>query len=150
MSQMTAIKTVLFTGQTHTTVKQAAASATDHGLVDIRMSSPDGTGTLLEAAAPHSTAEQLFAGAWSACYITAVQLVAQQMKVTLPPDLAVDIQIDLGQAGADWLLQARMDVRAPGLDQAVAEKLAHTAHAICPYSKATKGNIDVALNVFVA
>ena len=147
---MSKIKTVLYTGQTHTTVKRAAASASDHGLVDIRMSSPDGTGTVLEAAAPHSTAEQLFAGAWSACYITAVQLVAQQMSVTLPKDLSVDIQVELGQSGADWLLQARMDVRAPGLEQAVAETLAQTAHAICPYSKAVKGNIDVALNVSVS
>lgn len=147
---MSKIKTILFTGQTHTTVKVPAASATDHGLVDIRMSAPDGTEVALEAAAPHPTAEQLFAGAWSACYITAVSLVAQQMKVKLPSDLAVDIEVDLGQSGAEWLLQARMNVRIPGVDQATAEKIAHTAHEICPYSKATRGNIDVTLNVFVS
>ena len=146
---MSKLQTVLFTGKTHTTVKQAVASATDHGHVDIRMSASDGTSTVIEGAAPHPMAEQLFAGAWSACYITAVQLVAQQMKVTVPAGLAVDIEVDAGQAGAEWLLQARLNVRAPGLDQAVAEKLAHTAHQICLYSKATRGNIDVALNVFV-
>jgi Ohr subfamily peroxiredoxin len=147
---MKKISTVLFTGQAHTTVKRPAASATDHGLVDVRMTSTDGTGTTLEAVAPHPTAEQLFGGAWSACYTTAVGLVAQQMRVKLPADMAVDVEVDLGQNGAEWLLQARLNVRLPGLDEATADKLAHAAHEICPYSKATKGNIDVALNVFVS
>ena len=147
---MSKIKTVLFSGKTHTTVTVPPASATDHGLVAIHMSAADGSDIVLEAAAPHPTAEQLFAGAWSACYTTAVGLVAQQMKVKLPSDLSVGIEVDLGQSGAEWLLQARMNVRLPGLDQATAEKIAHTAHEICPYSKATRGNIDVALNVFVS
>jgi len=99
------------------------------------------------AVQPHPTAERFFAGAWSACYSAALGLVASQMKVKLPPDVSVDIEVDLGQSGAAWLLQARLTVRAPGLEREVVEKLAHGAHEICPYSKATRGNIDVALNV---
>ena len=149
---MSKLETILFTGQTRATVQRAATSATDHGAVDVRMTSPShhGQDVALDAVAPHPAAEQLFAGAWSACYITAVTLVAQQMKVALPGDLEVRIAIDLGQAGPEWVLQARFDVHAPGLDQAVAEKIVHAAHAICPYSKAVKGNIDVAVNVSVA
>ncbi len=87
---------------------------------------------------PHPTAEQFFAGAWSACYISAVVLAAQEKKVALPADLAVDIEVDLGQTGEDYFLQARFNVSLPGLAQDVAEAIAHRGHEICPYSKATR------------
>lgn len=145
---MSKIEKLLFTGKTHTTVARAASGA-DHGTVNLSLSSPSHAGH--ELAFPdvvaHPTAEELFAGAWSACYITAISLVAAQKRITLPPDLSVDIDIDLGQAGAEWLLAARFEVRIPGLPQDVAEKLAHAAHEVCPYSKATRGNIEVAVNV---
>jgi Ohr subfamily peroxiredoxin len=92
----------------------------------------------------------LFAGAWSACYIAAVGITAKEMKLTLPADTAVDIEVDLCLAGTEYLLQARLNLRVPGLDPEVATALAHGADAICPYSKATRGNIDVALNVLTA
>src|SRR5688572_30573898 len=145
---MSKFDTVLFTGKTHTTVAKAPSGA-DHGSVNLALSSSSHPGHEHEftAAVPHPTAEQLFAGAWSACYITAIGLVAEQKRVKLPADLSVDIEVDLGQSGAAWLLRARFEVRIPGVPQDVAEKLAHTAHEICPYSKATRGNIDVAVNV---
>lgn len=140
---------VLFTGQSRTTVDRPVVSAMDHGTVTLRMVSPDNTGVTLEQAAPHPTAEHLFAGAWSACYITALSLVAQQKKQALPDTVAVVIDVDLGQKGATWLLRASMDVKLPGMDHAVAEQLAHAADAICPYSNAVRGNIDVQLAVSV-
>lgn len=148
---MSKIDKLLHTGKTHTTVARAPAGA-DHGTVNLALSSPTHAGHELDFAAvvPHPTAEQLFAGAWSACYITAIALTAAQKRIALPADLSVDIDIDLGQTGAAWLLQARFEVRIPGLEQDVAEKLAHTAHEICPYSKATRGNIDVATTVVTA
>ena len=92
---MSKIEKVLATGKTHTT-----HSAVDghNGNLDIVLSSPgsDTPAHVLTAVQPHPKAEQLFAGAWSACYIAAVGLVAQQMKVTLPTDTAVDIEVDLG------------------------------------------------------
>lgn len=152
MTTMTAINTkiakVLFTGKTHTTYGRVP-TASDHGNVNLSLSAPgqDGLEQQYTAVAAHPTAEQLFAGAWSACYITAIGLIADQKRVTLPADLSVDIEVVLGQAGAAWLLAARFDIRIPGLAQDVAEKLAHAAHEICPYSKAVKGNIDVVVNV---
>ncbi|HEY5802621.1 MAG TPA: Ohr family peroxiredoxin [Lysobacter sp.] len=145
---MSKINKVLFTGKTHTTYGQVP-TAEDHGTVNLRLSSPSHPGSEQEflAVAAHPTAEQLFAGAWSACYITAIGLVAVQKRVTLPADLSVDIEVVLGQTGAAWLLEARFDIRMPGLAQDVAEKLAHAAHEICPYSKATHGNIEVVTNV---
>ncbi len=145
---MSKIDKVLFTGKTHTTVGQAP-SARHHGNVNLQLSTPGSAEDeqRFTAVEPHPLAERLFAGAWSACYITALGLVAAQKRVTLPADASVDIEVDVGQSGNEWLLQARFDVRLPGLDQDVAEQIAHTAHEICPYSKATRGNIDVSVNV---
>ncbi|MCC8363352.1 Ohr family peroxiredoxin [Lysobacter sp. A6] len=138
---------VLFSGKTHTTpTRREGANPNNHG-VDLHVAAPGAEAIVFEDAAPHPTAEQLFAGAWSACYITAIGLVAMQKKVKLPADMAVDIQVDLLQAGADYFLRARFDVALPGLDQATAEAIAHEADLICPYSKATRNNIDVVLNV---
>ncbi len=139
---------ILFSGKTHTTVSEAPSSATHHGSVNLVLTAAvSEQEQVFEAVAPHPVAEKLFAGAWSACYITALGLVAVQKGITLPADSSVDIEVELGQSGAAWLLRARFDVRIPGLAQDVAEKLVHAAHEICPYSKATRGNIDVAVNV---
>ncbi|MBD2838746.1 Ohr family peroxiredoxin [Pseudomonas sp. JM0905a] len=149
---MSQIEKVLFTGKTHTTVAHPeGASRNDHGRVDIQLSAPRGAGAnqdlRFEATLPHPTAEQLFAGAWSACYISAIGLVAQQRKVALPKDLAVEIEVDLGLTGNAYFLQARFNVSVPGVEQEVAEAIAREAHEVCPYSKATHGNIDVATTV---
>jgi lipoyl-dependent peroxiredoxin len=148
---MTTIDKVIYSGKTHTTVNHdPAVEPREHGVVDIKLSAPGGADHEFIAAAAHPSAEQLFAGAWSACYIGALGIAASLKKVTLPSDTSVDIQVDVGQTGPGWFLGAHFTVRAPGLEQNVAEALAHTAHQICPYSKAVHGNIDVAMNVVTA
>jgi Ohr subfamily peroxiredoxin len=150
---MTKIQKVLLTGKTHTTAsRRDGASRGGEDRVDIQLSSPNDKSLAhtFTAVEPHPTAEQLFAGAWSACYFTAIALVAKQQKVELPADLAVDIEVDLGMTGAAYLLQARLNVRLPGVPEEVAQSLAHAADEICPYSKATRGNIDVSLNVLTS
>jgi Ohr subfamily peroxiredoxin len=150
-SIMTKIEKVIFSGKTHTTVnRDASAQRGDHGVVDIKLSAPGGENHEFIAAEPHPTAEQLFAGAWSACYISALGIAASLKKVALPPDSSVNIQVDVGQTGPGWFLGAQFTVRVPGLAQDVAEAIAHAAHQICPYSKAVHGNIDIALNVITA
>jgi Ohr subfamily peroxiredoxin len=143
---MSKIEKVLVTGKTHTTLSNGSSTA--RGL-DITLSSPGASKPAHEfkGTAPHPTAEQLFSGAWSACYIAAVELVAKEMKVALPEGLAVQIEVDLGQTGKDYFLQARLTTRLPGLDREVASALVHAADQVCPYSKATRGNIDVVLDV---
>jgi len=148
---MSKIEKVLFTGMTHTagSAREGAARG-GHGRLDIRTSA-SGSGTKqeqsFEAVLPHPTAEQLFAGAWSACYITALSVAAQELKMQVPPDLALEVEIDLGQTGAAYFIEARFNVIAPGMTSEDAEALAHRAHQICPYSKATHGNIDVSARV---
>ncbi|MEM5406443.1 Ohr family peroxiredoxin, partial [Paraburkholderia unamae] len=92
---------------------------------------------------PHPAAENLFAAAWSACYIGAIQLAAGQRKVKLASEPEVDAEIDLNQAGGAFFLSARLNVRVPGVEREVAQQLIEAAHGICPYSTAVHGNIDV-------
>lgn len=146
---MSKIDKVLVTGKTHTTLSVAGSTA--RGL-DIQLSSPGASkpAHVFNAIQPHPTAEQLFSGAWSACYIAALELVAKEMKVALPAGLAVEIEVDLGQAGKDYLLQARLSAHLPGLAPEVADALVHAADQVCPYSKATRGNIAVTLKAVTA
>ncbi|MBC3207493.1 Ohr family peroxiredoxin [Pseudomonas sp. SWRI111] len=140
---MSKIEKVLATGKTHTIAHG------QKGNLDIQLSSPGSAkpAHVFANALPHPTAEQLFAGAWSACYTAAVGLVANDLNVVLPADMSVDIEVDLGQTGPAYYLQARLTLRVPGIAPDIAKTLAHTADQICPYSKATRGNIDVALSV---
>jgi len=150
---MSKIEKVLASGKTHTTLSSAGTTSRGHnGNLDIELSSPGSTtpAHVFTGVQPHPKAEQLFAGAWSACYIASVGLAAQQLNVTLPADTAVDIEVDLGQTGTAYFLQARLTLRVPGLSYEIATELAHSADAICPYSKAILGNIDVAINVLTA
>ncbi len=144
---MTKIDHVLLTGKTHTTV------STKDGRLDINLSTPGKEANpdhQFAAIQPHPTAEQFFSGAWSACFIAAIGLVAQEKKVQLPSDLAVEVEVDLGKTGAAYFIQARFTVSLPGVAREVAEAIVHGAHEICPYSKATRGNIDVTTNIIAA
>lgn len=151
---MSKITQVLTTGKTRTTGADAAVFSGNHeGLLNIKLTAPGNPAVrehAFDAIGAHPTAEQLFAGAWSACYSAAVGLTAKTMNVTLPADTAVEIEVDLGVSGSEYLIQARLTLIAPGLAQDVAEKIAHGADAMCPYSKATKGNIDVVLTAVTA
>lgn len=148
----TRIQTVLLTGRTRTTASRREGARGGDERVDLQLSSPGNAGNELTftAVPMHPTAEQLFAGAWSACYTGALGLVANAKKVALPADLAVEIEVDLGRTGDAYFIQARFHVRMPGVAFDIAESIAHEAHGVCPYSKAVRGNIDVAMNVMTS
>src|SRR4051794_15379144 len=115
---MAKIEKVLFTGKTHTVVNHdPSAQRGQHGVVDIKLSATGGDDHEFIGTVSHPTAEQLFAGAWSACYIAAFGVAASLKKVTLPPDYSVDIQVDVGQTGPGWFLGAAFTIRVPGLAQ---------------------------------
>ena len=139
---ITPIERVVYTGKTHTTGGRDGASKSNDGRLDIKLSIPGSTGV-------GTNPEQLFASGWSACFIGAMGIAAGKMRVTLPADLAVDTEVDLGTAEGGYFLQARLNVSLPGLDPEVARALANAAHQTCPYSKATRGNIGVEINVAV-
>jgi Ohr subfamily peroxiredoxin len=148
---MSKIHKVLTTGKTRTTgIDSAIISGNHEGKLNMNLTVPGSSTSrayLYEGVEAHPTAEQLFAGAWSACYIAAVGIAAKQKKVTLPAETSVEIEVDLGMSGAEYLIQARINLIVPGIAPEVATAIAHDADALCPYSKATRGNIDVALNI---
>ena len=136
----TQIDKVLYTAKTHATGGRNGAAASSDGRLDIKLSSPGGPGA-------GTNPEQLFAAGWSACFIGAMGVVAGQLKVALPADLAVDAEVDLGSGGGGYSLQARLNVSLPGLDPEVARQVVDAAHEVCPYSQATRGNIPVEINL---
>ena len=130
----------LYTGKTHTTGGRDGASRSSDGRLDVKLSSPGTSGA-------GTNPEQLFAAGWSACFEGAMGLAARKRKITLPADLAIDAEVDLNKSGDDYFLSARLNVSLPGVDRETARALVDAAHQTCPYSKATRGNIDVEINL---
>jgi osmotically inducible protein OsmC len=148
---MSKIEKVLFSGNSHATInRDPNVQRGEYGVLDLELSASSGEGREFIATELHPRAEQLFSGAWSACYISAFQIAASMKKVALPSDYSVDIQVSIGKAGAGFCLGAQFTIRAPGLAKEAVEAIAHLAHQICPYSKAVHGNIEVGLNVVTA
>jgi osmotically inducible protein OsmC len=131
------ITKVLFTAKVHTTGgRDGGASRSDDGHLDIKHSIPGtpGTGT---------NPEQLFAAGWSACYEGAMGIAARKLKITMPAGMAIDAEVDLCLTDDSFFLTGRLYVTLPGLDREVGRELIESGHRTCPYSKATRGNIDV-------
>jgi len=137
---MNKVENVLYTGKTRTTGGRDGAARSDDGRLDIKLSPPGSNG---EGTNP----EQLFAAGWSACFIGAMGRAAKDNRVLLPAGTAVDAEVDLGTNEGGFQLQARLNVSLPGLPREVAQMLVDTAHQICPYSKMSRGNIDVTINL---
>ena len=141
MATVTESGRVIYTAKVHTTGgRESGISRSSDGRLDIKHSIPGtpGTGT---------NPEQLFAAGWSACFEGAVGVAARRMRVALPPDFAIDAEVDLLLTDGEYSLQARLNVSLPGLDRQVAQALLDAAHQTCTYSKATRGNINVAINL---
>ncbi|BCG03356.1 peroxiredoxin (plasmid) [Paraburkholderia sp. PGU19] len=133
---MARIDNVLYTGKTQTTGGREGAARSSDGRLDIQLSPPGSSGK-------GTNPEQLFAAGWSACFIGAMGLAARDLKLTLPADTHVNAEVDLGTGEGGYFLQARLNVSLPGVSADVAQKIVDAAHQTCPYSKATRGNIDV-------
>jgi Ohr subfamily peroxiredoxin len=138
---MTKLEKILYTAKAHTTGgREGGASRTDDGRLEVKLSPPGTSGT-------GTNPEQLFAAGWSACFLSAVKFAAGERKIALPPDGAIDAEVDLGTTRGAYALAARLNVSLPGLEREVAQDLVDTAHQLCPYSNATRGNINVAINL---
>jgi osmotically inducible protein OsmC len=135
-----AIDKVQYTARAHTIGGRGGSGKSSDGALDVQLSVP-GSGK------PGTNPEQLFAVGWSACFMGAMGLAAKKMKIALPADTAIDAEVDLGTQGEAYFLQARLSVSLPGIERAAAQALVDAAHQTCPYSKATRGNIDVVITV---
>ncbi len=137
---MATLDKVLYTARAHTTGGRDGASRTDDGRLDVKLSSPGTSGT-------GTNPEQLFAAGYSACFIGALKAVGGMQKITIPQDVAVDAEVDLGPITGGYGIAVRMTVNLPGMERAAAQALVDAAHKVCPYSNATRGNIDVTLTL---
>jgi Ohr subfamily peroxiredoxin len=132
---------VLYTAKTHTTGgRENGAAQSSDGRLDIRLSLPGAKGV-------GTNPEQLFAAGWSACFEGAIGLAAHKRKIALPDTTAIDAEVNLNFGDGGYFLSARLNVSLPGIEREVAEALVEEAHQTCPYSKATRGNIDVEINL---
>ena len=123
---------LLYTAKAHTTGgREGGASRTSDGRLDVKLSVPGAPGN-------GTNPEQLFAVGWSACFLSAIKLVASKMKVKLSPDVAIDPEVDLCTGEDGYFLQARLNVSLPGVERQVAQAILDGAHYTCPYSKATR------------
>src|SRR5258708_5004824 len=124
---------VIYTAKVHTTGGRVGSSRSDDDKLDVRLSRPGTSGA-------GTNPEQLFAAGWSACYESAMELVARRMKVALPADLAVDAEVDLGPNGAGYDVAVRLNVSLPCIAPDVAQRLIEATHEVCPESRAPLGD----------
>jgi osmotically inducible protein OsmC len=132
---------LLYTAKTHTKGgREKGVSRSSDGRLDVKLSTPGAAGN-------GTNPEQLLAAGWSACFESAMGLAARKLKIALPDDLAIDAEVDLNLAEDGYFLRARLNVSLPGVERELAQALLDEADQTCPYSKATRGNIDVAINL---
>ena len=136
----TPLDKVLYTAKTHAVGGREGTGRTDDGRLEVKLSSPGGAGT-------GTNPEQLFAIGYAACFIGAMKAMGPKLQITVPNDVAIDSEVDLGPTSLGYGIAVRLNVTLPGIERAKAEQLVAEAHKICPYSNATRGNIDVTINV---
>jgi osmotically inducible protein OsmC len=132
------LEKVLYTANAHVTGGRDGAARTDDGRLDIKLSSPGAAGT-------GTNPEQLFAAGYAACFVGAMKAVAGMQKMPLPADLSIDSSVHLGKVGQAYGISAQLNVSLPGMEREAAQQLLDAAHQVCPYSNATRGNIDVTI-----
>lgn len=138
---MTQKNGVLYTAKARTVGGREGRSRTDDERLNVQLSNPGAKGT-------GTNPEQLFAVGWSACFLSAVQIVAARSKVRLAGDPTDDVEVDLYLSSDEgYVLRVRHNVTLPGVDADTARALLEAAHKECPYSKATRGNIAVETRV---
>lgn len=139
---MKKLEKALYTATATATGGREGAAKSSDGVLDIKLSTPKELGG---AGGPGTNPEQLFAAGYSACFLGAMKFVAGQEKVALPADTSITGKVGIGQIPGGFGIEAELQISLPGLDRTVAQSIIDKAHLVCPYSNATRGNIDVTL-----
>jgi osmotically inducible protein OsmC len=139
----TKLDKVIYTAHAHTTGGRDGQSNSDDGKLSVKLAPPPALGGNGDGTNP----EQLFAAGYSACFMGAMKHVAGMKKITVPADASIDASVDIGPIPAGFGIAATLVISLPGMDRAVAQDLIDTAHGVCPYSNATRGNIEVTLTL---
>lgn len=141
---MITLEKVLYRAQATSTGGRDGHSKSSDGILDVKLTVP----TELGGAGGNATnPEQLFAAGYSACFLGAIKYVAGQNKITIPPTTAVTGEVGIGQIPNGFGLEVELKVSIPGMEKSVVEDLVKKADIVCPYSNATRGNIQIKLTV---
>jgi Ohr subfamily peroxiredoxin len=138
------LEKVLYTAHATSTGGREGTSKSSDGVLELKLTTPKELGG---NGAVGTNPEQLFAAGYSACFIGAMKFVAGAQKIALPADTSIKADVGIGPIPAGFGIQVALTVTVPGMDRATAEKIVHAAHGVCPYSNATRGNIEVTLSV---
>jgi len=139
-----ALEKVLYTGSATSTGGRTGTSESSDGALKVTLSTPKELGG---AGGPGTNPEQMFAAGYSACFLGAMKAIAGRQKIALPDDVSITADVGIGRIPTGFGLQVAMAIKLPGMERAAAEALVAAAHQACPYSNATRGNIDVTLTV---
>ena len=139
-----ALDKVLYTAHAKATGGREGTGSSDDGRLSVKLSTPKELGG---AGGDGTNPEQLFAVGYAACFIGALKAVGGKMKIAVPADVSIESEVAIGPIPAGFGIQAVLNISLPGLERATAEQLVAAAHQVCPYSNATRGNIDVTLNI---
>ena len=135
---------VVYTAHASATGGRDGRAVSSDGVIDVKLSVPKEMGGGGGAA---TNAEQLFAAGYSACFLGAVKAVARKSNVKVPDDAKVSADVGIGPIPTGFAIKVDLRISLPGIDREQAEKLVHDAHIVCPYSNATRNNVEVSLTV---
>lgn len=138
------IENVLYRAHAKATGGRDGRAVSSDNVLDIKLTTPKELGG---AGGDGTNPEQLFAAGYSACFIGALKFVAGQQKIALPASTSIEGSVGIGPIPTGFGIEVELKISIPGLDRAVVEDLVQKAHVVCPYSNATRGNIDVTLTV---
>ena len=138
------IEKVVYTAHATSTGGREGSSKSSDGVLDVKLTTPKELGG---GGGPGTNPEQMFAAGYSACFIGAMKAVAGGQKIALPADVSITSDVGIGPIPGGFGIQVAMAITIPGMERAAAEALVAAAHKVCPYSNATRGNIDVTLTV---
>lgn len=140
---VTKVEKVVYKAHATSTGGRDGTSKTSDGSLDVKLTVPKEMGGAGGGVNP----EQLFAAGYSACFLGAMKFVAGTQKVTLPADTSINATVGIGQIPAGFGIEVQMVVNVPGMDKVAAQALVDKAHQVCPYSNATRGNIEVSITL---
>ena len=138
------LQKVVYTAHATATGGRDGHARSDSGFLDVKLGTPKEMGG---AGGEVTNPEQLFAAGYSACFMGAMKFVALQSKITVPADASIAGAVGIGLIPNGFGIEVALNISLPGMDRAAAQDLINKAHVVCPYSNATRGNIDVTLTL---
>jgi lipoyl-dependent peroxiredoxin len=138
------IEKVLYRAHAHATGGRDGRATVQNSTLDFKLTTPRELGG---AGGDGANPEQLFAAGYSACFLGAMKFVAAHDKISMPADASIDSSVGIGAIPTGFGIEVELKISLPGMDRAAAQQLIEKAHVVCPYSNATRGNIDVTLTL---